>query len=47
MSGSSIWVASAFTLMWQNLMEKRGSAAPAGGADEAKGAKLAAANRRR
>lgn len=44
---SSIWVASAFTLMWQNLMEKRGSAAPAGGADEAKGAKLAAANRRR
>jgi preprotein translocase subunit SecF len=44
---SSIWVASSFTLLWQNMMERRGLGEGKKPADEAKGAKLAAADRRR
>jgi preprotein translocase subunit SecF len=50
---SSIWVASAFTLMWENMMQRRGrgSAAPAGGGRAVDGEtpprKVAAGGRRR
>jgi preprotein translocase subunit SecF len=40
---SSIWVASAFTLLWQNMMDRREAAAPAAAANADKGGKLAPA----